>query len=96
VFILHDFYVAQFKEDELVDHFLYRTPDTPVTDQRLALRKIIAAARRHTTEKWTLKHISITKLQGIMEVFDGDASGYVSVWEANSALAERPAGWRYG
>ncbi|KAK7443468.1 hypothetical protein VKT23_015641 [Stygiomarasmius scandens] len=97
VFTLHDFYVAQFHESEVVDHFLALTSvadqgreTMDAIGQREALKKVMDTVRKRTAEKWTLKYINIANLQGILEAFDGDASGYVSVWEVNAALAERP------
>lgn len=43
---------------------------------------------------WTLEWITITRLQSIMEAFDDDGSGFISVAEANRLTTSRPHDWR--
>ena len=42
-----------------------------------------------------LEYIDFPRLGHILEVFDDDASGYVTVAEANKFTSWRPADWRY-
>jgi hypothetical protein len=44
---------------------------------------------------WALKYINIGRMQSILEAFDEDASGFVTVNEVNSFTRSRPLGWRY-
>jgi hypothetical protein len=42
----------------------------------------------------TLEYIDFPRLDNILEVFDDDTSGYVTVAEANKFTSSRPADWR--
>ncbi|KAL6303383.1 hypothetical protein BKA93DRAFT_735065 [Sparassis latifolia] len=66
-------------------------------------RQLVHAIKEHyrdATEKnenskdrWALEWINRIGLQPIVEAFDDDASGYVTISEANDLMASRPAGW---
>lgn len=45
-------------------------------------------------ERWALKCINLLRLQPLVEAFDDDASGYVTVAEANGFFSCKPEGWR--
>jgi len=45
-------------------------------------------------DQWALGYISIFHVQPILEAFDDDGSGFVSVNEANELTASRPPTWR--
>ena len=45
-------------------------------------------------DEWTLEYINVTRLQAIIEAFDDDASGFITVGEANAFTTSRPADWR--
>ncbi|KAI9069959.1 hypothetical protein FKP32DRAFT_1558713, partial [Trametes sanguinea] len=42
---------------------------------------------------WALEWINVTRLQPIAEAFDDDASGFITINEANEFTTSRPAGW---
>ena len=44
---------------------------------------------------WALQFISIKYVRSILEAFDEDASGFVTVKEANNFTRSRPLGWRW-
>ncbi|PIL29997.1 hypothetical protein GSI_07908 [Ganoderma sinense ZZ0214-1] len=44
-------------------------------------------------DEWTLEYINVTRLQAIIEAFDDDASGFITVGEANAFTTARPADW---
>jgi hypothetical protein len=44
---------------------------------------------------WALKYINIGRMQSILEAFDDDVSGFVTVNEVNSFTRSRPLGWRH-
>jgi hypothetical protein len=46
-------------------------------------------------DDWALAHLNVIKLQPISEAFDDDASGFITVAEANTFTTSRPLGWRY-
>ena len=45
-------------------------------------------------DEWTLEYINVTRLQAIIEAFDDDASGFITVGEANAFTTSRPGDWR--
>ena len=45
-------------------------------------------------DEWTLEFINVTRLQAIIEAFDDDASGFITVAEANAFTTARPENWR--
>ena len=46
-------------------------------------------------DEWTLEYINVTRLQPIIEAFDDDASGFITVAEVNAFTTARPDNWRY-
>ncbi|KAI0770883.1 hypothetical protein BD413DRAFT_613421 [Trametes elegans] len=44
-------------------------------------------------DEWTLEYISVTRLQAIIEAFDDDASGFITVPEVNAFVASKPQQW---
>ena len=47
-------------------------------------------------DEWALEWININRLQAIIEAFDDDASGFITVEEVNYFTTSRPKEWRYG
>ena len=45
-------------------------------------------------DEWALEYLGLNWLRPLMEAFDDDASGWISVKEANTFTAARPHGWR--
>lgn len=48
-----------------------------------------------SADGWAIKYIDIIRLQPIMEAFDDDASGFITVLEMNNFTTGRPKGWRF-
>jgi hypothetical protein len=46
-------------------------------------------------DSWAIEYIDITRTQSIMEAFDDDAGGFITVYEVNTFTQLRPFGWRY-
>ena len=44
---------------------------------------------------WAIKYINIGRARSILEAFDDDASGFVTVNEVNNLTRLRPRDWRY-
>ena len=44
-------------------------------------------------DEWTLEYINITRVQPIIEAFDDDASGFITVAEVNTFTKARPEDW---
>ena len=46
-------------------------------------------------DAWAIKFIDVTRLQPILEAFDDDASGFITISEMNRFTISRPADWRF-
>jgi len=47
-----------------------------------------------SSDKWALRYINVKYVRNIMEAFDEDASGFVTIKEANNFTGSRPLDWR--
>jgi hypothetical protein len=47
------------------------------------------------SDSWALQYINIGRTRSILEAFDDDASGFVTVNEANNFSQSRPLDWRF-
>ena len=45
-------------------------------------------------DAWAIRFIDVTRLQPILEAFDDDASGFITIAEMNNFTSSRPADWR--
>ena len=52
------------------------------------------SSRIRQEDEWTLEYINVTRLQPIIEAFDDDASGFITVAEVNAFTKARPDDWR--
>ena len=43
---------------------------------------------------WAIKYIDVLWVQPILEAFDDDASGFITVGEVNRFTSSRPIDWR--
>ena len=46
------------------------------------------------SDPWAVKYIDIRHAQSILEAFDDDSSGFVTINEANNFARSMPSGWR--
>ena len=69
-------------------------------------RRFVMSLRDHFVEKaagdsgslkgpdgWALKYININRAPSILEAFDDDASGFVTIREVNDFTKSRPLNW---
>ncbi|KAJ7291055.1 hypothetical protein C8J57DRAFT_208463 [Mycena rebaudengoi] len=49
--------------------------------------------KKRSPDDWALVYLGVSRLQSISEAFDDDASGFVTVAEANTFTTSRPLGW---
>ena len=47
-----------------------------------------------SSDEWALQYINVSRVWDIMEAFDEDASGFVTIKEANNFTSSRPLDWR--
>jgi hypothetical protein len=45
-------------------------------------------------DAWAIKYIDVMRVQPILEAFDDDASGFITVAEVNRFTSSRPVDWR--
>lgn len=45
-------------------------------------------------DAWAIKYIDVMWVQPILEAFDDDASGFITVSEVNHFTSSRPVDWR--
>ena len=48
-----------------------------------------------SSDRWAIKYINIGRARNILEAFDDDSSGFVTVNEVNNFTRSRPLNWRY-
>ena len=46
-------------------------------------------------DEWALWYVSVNYVRSIMEAFDEDASGFITIKEANNFIGSRPLDWRW-
>ena len=46
-------------------------------------------------DKWALNYITISNARAILEAFDGDTSGFLTIQEVNDFTCARPSDWRW-
>ncbi|KAJ7093941.1 hypothetical protein B0H15DRAFT_147115 [Mycena belliarum] len=49
--------------------------------------------KKRNPDDWALAYLNVSRLQSISEAFDDDASGFITVAEANTFTTSRPLGW---
>ena len=45
-------------------------------------------------DAWAMKFVDVARLQPILEAFDDDASGFITIAEVNHFTSSRPIEWR--
>lgn len=70
------------------DGFRSDTESTPALQASQALQA--RRALREPQDKWAVEYITLTRMRPILEAFDDDASGWISVKEANAFTVNRP------
>ena len=53
-----------------------------------------AASKDADQDAWALQYISIPRLQGVIEAFDDDASGFITIVKVNKFMSSKPVAWR--
>lgn len=75
----------------LRDHYLEKLPleTKGVLDMSISLIN-----NCKNSDGWAVKYIDIMWVQPILEAFDDDASGFITVAEVNHFTSSRPVDWR--
>jgi hypothetical protein len=87
---LHDYYTDRLNTDP--------SPSSPTNldlpSPPPSGRSSLAAPRKWNNDKWALAYINAAYVQPILEAVDDDGTGFVSINEVNTFVAERPDNWR--
>ncbi|KAI0043931.1 hypothetical protein FA95DRAFT_1627537, partial [Auriscalpium vulgare] len=73
----------------LRDYYLEKMQDEAPKIKGITVMK----DERTDTDAWAIKFIDVTHLQRILEAFDDDASGFITVSEMNRFTSGRPIDW---
>ncbi|KAG6853160.1 hypothetical protein C0991_006448 [Blastosporella zonata] len=86
VLALHDYYSDQLSSTESPQASHISGLPSPETPTRSSFLK------RHD-DRWALTYINAAYVQSILEAVDDDGTGFISVKEVNTFVAERPENW---
>jgi hypothetical protein len=77
----------------LRDHYLEK-----VSYENEGVLSVATSAINNSSDPdaWAIKFIDVMWVKPILEAFDDDASGFVTVAEVNTFTSSRPAEWRLG
>jgi hypothetical protein len=56
--------------------------------------RALVQANKTAEDFWALACISTRTLQPVLEAFDDDSSGFITIKEVNQLTASKPKGWR--
>ncbi|KAJ8088905.1 hypothetical protein PM082_014151 [Marasmius tenuissimus] len=92
---LHEYLLARHHDMQSVSDHSIRPPppESFLVEEMSSLTTALALAKQQSEDKWALDCLHLSDMGPICEAFDADASGYVSVWEANQVMVLRPDGW---
>ncbi|KAJ6508453.1 hypothetical protein C8R45DRAFT_815585 [Mycena sanguinolenta] len=66
------------------------TTDEPPPSALVARAIEARTAQRELQDRWAINYITLTRVRPILEAFDDDGSGWISVLEANTFTSSRP------
>ncbi|KAI0644514.1 hypothetical protein C8Q79DRAFT_777234 [Trametes meyenii] len=49
--------------------------------------------RAHPDDKWAIEYLDVSYISALIEAFDDDASGFITINEVNRFTSSRPQGW---
>lgn len=74
------------------------TPDTAIQNTKESVgvvNRLVLDKDTHEDDTWAMRHISIHRVQPLIEAFDENGSSFVTIAEVNAFTSGRPAGWRF-
>lgn len=101
---LHDYFHEKYGEarnPDAIDHLRSPSPalSETVSDVADDLNPSLAFAfadnhtKRRAEDQWALAYINILRVQTVLEAFDDDATGFISIKEVNMFSSSRPENW---
>ncbi|KAJ3553538.1 hypothetical protein NP233_g12621 [Leucocoprinus birnbaumii] len=95
---LRDYFTGQFivRSSELLSNTESEGPNLPATPS--TLQEEFPSSSSITTPhlengRWEITYLHVASLQTILEAIDDDGTGFISIKEANTFVAERPEDW---
>jgi isocitrate dehydrogenase kinase/phosphatase len=96
VLTLRDYFEEQYERMDPVNVYLSQTPSTVLKEtEDFALATAFASANQKASDMLAFQYINITGIRPILEAFDDDYTGFVSIREANQLLLSKPKDWRF-
>jgi len=96
VLTLRDYFEEQYERMDPVNVYLSQTPSTVLKEtEDFALATAFASANQKASDMLAFQYINITGIRPILEAFDDDYTGFVSIREANQLLLSKPNDWRF-
>jgi hypothetical protein len=99
VLALHDYFIEKFQNKGGPEEDIYSASPvssilSPLSSEALGVANLFAARQKRTDNQWALKYFSLARMQPILEAFDDDGTGFVSLREVNMFSTSRPRDWR--
>ncbi|KZP16060.1 hypothetical protein FIBSPDRAFT_66010 [Athelia psychrophila] len=89
VFALHEYFTEKYSSSDPLQAYISST--VPKSAREFRVAKQLANKKADNTRM--LEYISMRHMQPILEAFDDDGSGFVSIREVNQLSSTRPANW---
>jgi hypothetical protein len=78
----------------LRDYYLEKLASEPGGVPDMAHIGTSAINNSTNPDAWAIKYIDVMWVQPILEAFDDDASGFITISEVNRFTSSRPVDWR--
>jgi hypothetical protein len=100
ILALQDYFTEKLQTKEATEFRSYLRSPSPApsltpSEEAEDASQVVPARRKPADDLWTLAYISTAHVQPLVEAFDDDGAGFVSVKEANLFTSSRPRHWRY-
>ncbi|KAF7974234.1 hypothetical protein HWV62_13116 [Athelia sp. TMB] len=89
VFALHEYFTEKYSRSDPLRAYI--TSVAPKSSEEFRVAKRLANKKANNMR--TLEYINMRHIQPILEAFDDDGSGYVSIREVNQLSTARPSDW---
>jgi hypothetical protein len=104
IYALHDYMLEKIRSPAVgnFERFVESPSSSPIPSTNSSRESVSDASgeesasvgrRRRDRDGWALAYISILRVQPLLEAFDDDATGWISVKEANHFTSSRPKDW---
>ncbi|KAG6908712.1 hypothetical protein DXG01_003645, partial [Tephrocybe rancida] len=91
VLALHDYYSDQLSSADSPQ--MSHTSSLPSPDTPKGRSSFMNISKKQQDDRWALAYINAAYVQPILEAVDDDGTGFISIKEVNTFVAERPENW---